>query len=44
VEFANAHGTLSLYAALNIRTGEVIGHTVARHTSAAFVGFLQPPS
>ncbi len=35
------HGTLSLYAALNTRTGEVVGDTVARHTSAAFVGFLQ---
>src|SRR6266498_1518103 len=35
------HGTLSLYAALNTRTGEVVGHTAARHTSAAFVGFLQ---
>ena len=35
------HGTLSLYAALNTRTGEVVGHTAARHTSAEFVGFLQ---
>src|SRR5438309_2074261 len=35
------HGTLSLYAALNTRTGEVLGHTAARHTSAEFVGFLQ---
>jgi transposase len=34
------HGTLSLYAALNTKTGEVIGQTVPRHTSAAFVGFL----
>jgi len=34
------HGTLSLYAALNTRTGEIIGHTVPRHTSAAFVDFL----
>jgi transposase len=34
------HGTLSLYAALNTRTGEVIGQTVPRHTSAAFVEFL----
>ena len=34
------HGTLSLYAALNTRTGEVVGHTAARHTSAEFVGFL----
>src|ERR1700691_5071934 len=35
------NGTLSLYAALNTRTGEVVGHTASRHTSAAFVGFLQ---
>jgi transposase len=34
------HGTLSLYAALNTRTGEIIGQTVPRHTSAAFVEFL----
>src|SRR6476659_451386 len=34
------HGTLSLYAALNTTTGEIIGQTVPRHTSAAFVDFL----
>jgi transposase len=34
------HGTLSLYAALNARTGEVTGKTTARHTSAEFVAFL----
>jgi transposase len=34
------HGTLSLFAALNTRTGEVVGQTVPRHTSAAFVAFL----
>ena len=34
------HGTLSLYAALNTSTGEIVGHTVPRHTSDAFVGFL----
>ena len=34
------HGTLSLYAALNARTGEVMGQTAARHTSAEFVRFL----
>jgi hypothetical protein len=28
------HGTLSLYAAFNTRTGEVLGKTAARHTSA----------
>jgi transposase len=35
------HGTLSLYAALNTQTGEIVGQTVPRHTSAAFVDFLQ---
>ena len=34
------HGTLSLYAALNPRTGEVIGQTASRHTSKEFVAFL----
>lgn len=34
------HGTLSLYAALNTATGEVIGKTATRHTSAEFVSFL----
>ena len=34
------HGTLSLYAALNTRTGEILGQTVPRHTSQAFVEFL----
>lgn len=34
------HGTLSLFAALNTQTGEVVGQTVPRHTSAAFVAFL----
>jgi transposase len=34
------HGTLSLYAALNIGTGEVEGMTAARHTSADFIAFL----
>ena len=33
------HGTLSLYAALNTRSGEVIGKTASRHTSAEFVAF-----
>src|SRR5579859_4158468 len=43
------HGTLSLYAALNPHTGEVIGQTAPRHTSQEFVTFLgevvasQPP-
>jgi transposase len=34
------HGTLSLYAALNTRTGTVFGDTTERHTSQAFVAFL----
>lgn len=34
------HGTLSLYAAFNTRTGEVLGKTAPRHTSAEFVAFL----
>ena len=34
------HGTLSLYAAFNTRTGEVLGKTTERHTSAEFVAFL----
>ena len=33
------HGTLSLYAAFNTKTGEVLGKTTARHTSAEFVAF-----
>lgn len=43
------HGTLSLYAALDTRTGEVMGKTASRHTSEEFVAFLsdliaqQPP-
>ena len=28
------HGTLSLYAAFNTKTGEVLGKTATRHTSA----------
>ena len=34
------HGTLSLFAALNPQTGEVIGQTAVRHTSQEFVTFL----
>ncbi|MDE3179946.1 MAG: IS630 family transposase [Acidobacteriota bacterium] len=34
------HGTLSLYAALNVKNGKVEGRTAARHTSAEFVQFL----
>jgi transposase len=33
-------GTLSLYAAFNTQSGEVLGKTAARHTSAEFVAFL----
>lgn len=35
------HGTLSLYAALETQSGEIIGKTAARHTSAEFVDFLE---
>ena len=35
------HGTLSLYAALNTHTGEVLGRAGPRHTSDEFVAFLQ---
>ena len=31
---------MSLYAAFNTKTGEVLGKTAARHTSAEFVAFL----
>jgi transposase len=34
------HGTLSLYAALNTKSGEVMGKTAARHTSQEVVAFL----
>src|SRR3984957_3728756 len=34
------HGTLSLYAALNTKSGTVLGKTAARHTSQEFVAFL----
>src|SRR6202012_1787739 len=34
------HGTLSLFAAFNTKSGEVIGKTVDRHTSEEFVAFL----
>ena len=34
------HGTLSLYAALEVATGRVEGKTAARHTSVEFVDFL----
>lgn len=34
------HGTVSLFAALDARTGEVIGKTYAQHRSVEFVDFL----
>lgn len=34
------HGTLSLYAALDVKSGRVHGKTAARHTSEEFVDFL----
>jgi transposase len=34
------HGTLSLYAALETKTGSVIGRTTSRHTGVEFVAFL----
>src|SRR6202167_1879230 len=34
------HGTLSLYAALNVKTGRVEGKTAKRHASANFIAFL----
>jgi transposase len=35
------HGTLSLCAAFNTKTGNVLGKTAARHTSEEFVSFLK---
>jgi transposase len=35
------HGTLSLYAALETQSGEILGKTAARHTSVEFVSFLE---
>lgn len=34
------HGTLSLYAALDVKTGKVEGKTAKRHTSEEFIDFL----
>jgi transposase len=34
------HGTLSLYAALNVKSGRVTGKTAQRHTRADFIEFL----
>ncbi len=35
------HGTLSLYAALDVKTGQVHGMTAGRHTSQQFIAFLK---
>ncbi|MBV9743589.1 MAG: IS630 family transposase, partial [Acidobacteriia bacterium] len=35
------HGTLSLYAALDVKTGKVHAKTAAHHTSEEFVDFLE---
>src|SRR5271155_4673745 len=35
------HGTLSLYAALDVKSGKVEGKTAKRHTSADFIAFLK---
>ncbi|MGH9726284.1 MAG: IS630 family transposase [Candidatus Acidiferrales bacterium] len=34
------HGALSLYAALNVKTGKVEGRTAKRHASGDFIAFL----
>lgn len=34
------HGTLSLYAALDVKTGKVEGKTAKRHASSDFISFL----
>src|SRR5437870_7437375 len=35
------HGTLSLYAALDVKTGKVESKTARRHTGAEFIAFLR---
>ncbi len=35
------HGTMSLLAAIDLLDGQVLGHVVERHTSAAFIDFLR---
>ena len=35
------HGTLSLYAALDVKTGQVQGMTAGQHTSKEFIAFLE---
>jgi hypothetical protein len=38
------HGTLSLYAALDVKTGKVEGKTAKPHTSADFLALLEHTS
>jgi hypothetical protein len=38
------NGTLGLFAALNTATGQVLGKTVPRHTSALFVAIFTDPT
>ena len=38
------HGTTTLFAALNVRCGEVIGQNTARHRHQEFLHFLNQPS
>ena len=38
------HGTLSLYAAFNTKTGEVLGKTAERHRPSTAVPGRSPPS
>ena len=35
------HGTLSLFAAFNIKNGKVLGKTAQRHTTQEFIAFLR---
>ena len=35
------HGTVSLFAALEVHSGKVLGRCAPRHTSEAFVEFLE---
>jgi hypothetical protein len=35
------HGTLSLYAALDVKPGQVHGMTAGRHTGQEFIAFLE---
>jgi hypothetical protein len=38
------HGTTTLFAALDVKTGEVIGECLPRHRAKEFVRFLSLPS